>query len=195
MSLDPSEPLPPIPPLPPFPPAPIRITGQGLVLRQWVADDLPAMIAAFDNPEVDRWTGLPSPFDGAAARERLARYAVDQAAGQRLCLAITEPGRDVPMGEVLLFRDHARATGGEIGYSVGRAFRGRGFASRSVRLLTGFAYDVVGMDRLVLRIDPGNAASEAVAAATGYAPDGAEPAATTTKGRDHLLVTWVHGTS
>ncbi|NUU19993.1 MAG: GNAT family N-acetyltransferase [Streptomycetaceae bacterium] len=173
------------------PAAPVRLTGLGLVLREWTEADLAAMAEAFDDPEVDRWTPLPSPFDHAAAMDRLARATADRAAGRRLCLAVTEDG-GTPLGEVLVFPDRHFPGGGEMGYGLSAKHRGRGLASRSIRLLTGFAYDTLGLDRLVLRIDRANEASSAVARATGFVPDGAEPLVEFSKGRRHDLVTWVH---
>lgn len=182
----------PLPPeAPPFPPSPLRIAGLGLVLRQWTEDDLDAMVEAYDDPEVDRWTPIPSPFTREVAAERLVRATVDQAAGQRICLAVTEDG-GAAVGEVLIFRDTAWATGGEIGYGLNAKYRGNGYASRAVRLMTEYAYETIGLDRLVLRIDHRNAASNAVARATGYVPDGMPPQMRMMKGREFAWVTWVH---
>lgn len=174
-----------------LPDSPVRLAGLGLVLREWVRADLPAMREAFDNPEVARWTPLPSPFDHAAAVERLERAEEDRATGRRLCLAVTEDG-GTPLGEVLVFPDAHHPGGAEVGYGINPAYRGRGLASRSVRLLTGYAYDTLGLERVVLRIDRDNDPSSAVARATGFVPDGAEPIVEVSKGREHHLVTWVH---
>ncbi|WP_436772354.1 GNAT family N-acetyltransferase [Yinghuangia sp. YIM S09857] len=190
----PTVPAPPAPPVPAtlaLPEAPVRLSGLGLVLREWVRGDLTAMREAFDDAEVDRWTPLPSPFDHAAAVDRLARAAEDRAAGRRLCLAVTEDGGPA-LGEVLVFPD-AHAPGGvEVGYGINPRHRGRGLASRGVRLMTEFAYDTLRAHRVVLRIDVGNDASSAVARATGFVPDGAAPTTEMSKGRAHRLVTWVH---
>ncbi|WTW92792.1 GNAT family N-acetyltransferase [Streptomycetaceae bacterium NBC_01309] len=186
-----SSPRPPAPVVLPLPEVPVRLVGLGLVLREWVREDLAAMRDAFDNPEVERWTPLPSPFDDAAAADRLARAEADRVSGTRLCLAVTEDGGPA-LGEVLMFPDAHHPGGAELGYGINPKYRGRGLASRAVRLLTGFAYDTLGMTRVVLRIDHDNDASSAVARATGYVPDGAEPVVEMSKGREHRLVTWVH---
>ncbi|WP_371781906.1 GNAT family N-acetyltransferase [Streptosporangium subroseum] len=54
-------------------PADIRLTGLGLVLREWTDDDLPVMVELFDDARVNRWTPLRSPFDKEAARTYLAQ--------------------------------------------------------------------------------------------------------------------------
>ncbi|MFC6020694.1 GNAT family N-acetyltransferase, partial [Plantactinospora solaniradicis] len=60
----------------------IRIDGHGLVLREWTDDDLPTMVELFDEPEVDRWTPLRTPFNLEAARSYLDRARQLRAAGQ-----------------------------------------------------------------------------------------------------------------
>ena len=165
------------------PASPFRLADHGLVLREWTDEDLPALPGLFDDPDVARWTPLASPFDDAAAEQYLERAREARAAGRRLQLVITEDG-GAPLGEVMLMLKEVEGEA-ELGYAIGAAYRGRGLTARAVRLLTALAYDTLGADRVVLRIDPGNAPSNAVARAAGFRlaeeppvvlqePDGAE---------------------
>jgi RimJ/RimL family protein N-acetyltransferase len=61
---------------------------------------------------------------------------------------------------------------GELGYMVAPAARGRGVSVRAVDLLTRWAFDDLGLERLELRIDVANTASERVAERAGYRRDG-----------------------
>jgi RimJ/RimL family protein N-acetyltransferase len=61
---------------------------------------------------------------------------------------------------------------GEIGYALRRESRGRGAATRSVWLLTRWALEDLGLQRVELRIDVENTASERVAGRCGYRLDG-----------------------
>ncbi|MGW3645799.1 GNAT family N-acetyltransferase [Streptomyces sp. NPDC000878] len=54
-------------------PAQLRLTGEGLVLREWTEADPPAMADLFDDPEIAHWTPLASPFDPAEARAAVTR--------------------------------------------------------------------------------------------------------------------------
>ncbi|MFD6556348.1 GNAT family N-acetyltransferase, partial [Streptomyces sp. NPDC058398] len=72
------------------------------------------------------------------------------------------------------------------------AYRGRGLATRAVRLVADFAHRRVGGRRVVLCIEDGNTASEAVAKATGFVLTDDEPVVRTAKGRDVVLRTWNH---
>lgn len=162
--------------------AALPLRGHGLVLRAWEHGDLDALRAVHDDPDVARWTPLPSPFGDVQARERLALATTRLASGRALQLAVTDDGGP-PLGEVVVFEhgveqgegsvrpDPARnaARSAEIGYVVARPHRGRGLASRAVRVVAEHAVGVLGFGRLVLRIDDGNVASEHVARACGFA--------------------------
>jgi RimJ/RimL family protein N-acetyltransferase len=164
----------------------LRLTAHGLVLREWAEEDLPVMVELFDEPEVAYRTPLVSPFDLSAARAYLAMTRRSRADGERIHLAITAEGGRA-RGEVML--NLAEAT---IGYVVGTAHRGQGLAVRAVRVLTGYAHDVLGIPRLCAQIEPGNRSSAAVAEAAGYRLTGGPPEPVEDKGRSFTLLTWVH---
>jgi RimJ/RimL family protein N-acetyltransferase len=138
---------------------PIRLSGRGLVLREWTDDDLPDLPALLADPDVDRFTPIKSPFDPVAY---LAGVRRGRAEDGRVSLAVTTDGA-APLG--LAFLHPGR---GEIGYAVGPAHRGRGLALRSTLLLTELGHDRLGLPELVLRISPFNGPSRAVAQAAGY---------------------------
>lgn len=172
-------------------PGALRLSGHGLVLREWQDGDLAAMVGLFDDPDMAYWTPLVSPFDLEAARVYLKRARERRVAGQRVQLAITVDGRE-PMGEVLLMWTGSGMDVAEIGYSVGAAYRGRGLAARAVRVMTDFARDTVGVVQLLLEIEAGNAASAAVARAAGYRLTDAPPIPAEEKGRTLSLHTWAY---
>ncbi|QBJ88963.1 N-acetyltransferase [Streptomyces seoulensis] len=159
------------------------ISAHGLLLREWTPEDLPVLRALFDDPDVAYRTPLAAPFDAAAARAYL-----DSAIGahRRLHLAITTDGRTA-LGEILLDRDL-----GGIGYVVGAAHRGRGLAARALRAMTEHAHRAEGMDRVLLEIEPDNAASVAVARSAGYRRAAVAAETVTDKGRTYELLTWEH---
>lgn len=94
----------------------VRLTGAGLVLREWDRSDVPAMVELFDDPDIAYRTPLPSPFGLSEAHAYVERARGDAArSGGRLQLAITTDG-ERPLGEVLLSREY-----GTVGYVVGAA--------------------------------------------------------------------------
>ena len=155
-------------------PFPISLTGDGIQLREWRPDDLDDLVELLDEPDIARWTPMPSPFDVEAGLAYLKRAQQGRLNGQRIQLAITADGGK-PLGEVLLFGVDTGLKEAELGYLVGAAHRRRGLASKALTLLTGYAQDALGLRRLVLRIDPGNTASTAVARRCGFRLTGEPP--------------------
>lgn len=165
----------------------VEVVGEGLVLRDWGEADLAAMPELFDHPDVAYWTPMASPFDDAAARAQLELCRKRRAEGTSILLAITVDG-GAPLGEVMLRR---AAEGMEIGYAVGPAHRGRGLASRAVRVMAAYAFEELGASRVILELEAENAASVAVAKRTGFRLlDDVPLVHGVEKGRPYALQTW-----
>lgn len=143
---------------------PVVIRAEGLVLREWDDEDVPAMVAMLNTSEMDRWTPLAHPFDEEVAAAYVERAHQRRAQGT-LQLAITEDGAE-PLGEVLLFPTDMDATC-ELGYTVGAEHRGRALAARAVRALLPLA-KAEGYRNACLRIAVDNVASQQVALAAGF---------------------------
>ncbi|MFK0296460.1 GNAT family N-acetyltransferase [Streptomyces sp. NPDC090442] len=169
----------------PFPDQ-IKLTEEGLVLRDWTEADLAAMPDLFDHPDVAYWTPIVSPFDEAAARARLDRDRQLRAEGTTILLAITVDGC-APLGEVMLRR---APEGTEIGYAVGPAYRGQGLAARAVRVMAAYAFEQLDVDQVILELEAENAASVAVATKAGFSLLDAPLIEGEEKGRPYALQTW-----
>ncbi|HET6529875.1 MAG TPA: GNAT family N-acetyltransferase [Actinoplanes sp.] len=155
-------------------PFPISLTGEGVQLREWRSEDLDDLVVLLDEPDIARWTPMPSPFDVEAGIAYLKRAHQGRISGQRIQLAITTDGGRA-LGEVLLFGVDAGLKEAELGYLIGAPFRRRGLAAAALTLLSGYAHGTLGLRRLLLRIDPGNSASTAVARRCGYRLTGEPP--------------------
>jgi RimJ/RimL family protein N-acetyltransferase len=165
----------------------VRLSGEGLVLREWSDADLAAMSELFDEPSIDKWTPLTSPFDLAAARAYLGRAHASRASGEGLQLAITLDG-GAPLGEVLL---SCTAPGiCELAYAVGARHRGQHVATRAVTVLMAHAFADMGMQEFHLNVSPGNPASQRVAEACGFSLAGEPSIVRERKGRRVELVLW-----
>ena len=155
-------------------PFPLTLTGDGIVLREWRSDDLDDLVTMLDEPDIARWTLMPSPFDVEAGIAYLKRAYQGRVSGRRIQLAITADGRR-PVGEVLLFGVDSGPREAELGYLVGARYRRRGLASGALSLLSEYAHSTLNLNRLLLRIDPGNMGSTAVARRCGYRLTGEPP--------------------
>jgi RimJ/RimL family protein N-acetyltransferase len=155
-------------------PYPLALTGDGIVLREWRDGDLDDLVVLLDDPDIARWTPMPSPFDVEAGLAYLKRARQSRTSGQRIQLAVTRDGGP-PVGEVLLFGVDAGLREAELGYLIGARDRRRGLASGALSLLSSYARSTLGLSRLLLRIDPANVASCAVARRCGYRLTGEPP--------------------
>src|SRR3954453_16262491 len=129
-------------------PFPVTLTGDGIRLREWRAEDLEDLVELLDEPDIARWTPMPWPFAVEAGMASLKRARQGRANGQRIQLAITADGGK-PLGEVLLFGVDAGLKEAELGYLVGAPYRRRGLASSGLSLLSGYARRTLGLSRLL----------------------------------------------
>lgn len=155
------------PPLPlPDPP----LTDGPVTLRPWAEPDAAALAAAWADPEIRRWTGVPEQADETAARRWIAGEADRRGRGLALDLVIDVAGEVA--GEIgLVDVDPANRTG-EIGWWVGAQRRGSGLAAQGARLLSTWALSELCVDALIARCHSQNPASGAVARAAGFTLDG-----------------------
>jgi RimJ/RimL family protein N-acetyltransferase len=141
----------------------VRLADDAIRLRPFTDDDVPAIVAACQDPEIPRWTRVPAPYTEADARAFLADPSdrafaiVDSASGE---LAGAIGARSEEEGRV------------EIGYWVVREARGRGVATRALRLLARWAVEELDAARLQLYADPANTASQRVAEKAGFRREG-----------------------
>lgn len=114
----------------------------------------------------------PTPADVAAATRRAG---LDWLVGSLASLAVVDVASGRFAGSVRL-RMAGPPDVARVDYAMHPAYRGRGYASRAVRLLTGWAFGVAGFARLELGAKVDNVASQRVAIAAGFAADGVRAA-------------------
>ena len=142
-----------------------------ITLREFESTDVAALVEACQDPEIPRFTLVPSPYTEEHARAWLPSVAAGRAAGTRMAFAIV----DAPAGDALLGAaglnviDHEQRAA-DVGYWLAAPARGRGVATRAVELLAAWAFDTLGLERLELRTQEHNHASRAVAERAGFAP-------------------------
>ncbi len=121
--------------------------------------------------ETVRFTRVPERRRSDFADRWIGRYAKGWAAGKRAGFAVlSREGEFLGMAGIVALDLAARE--GEIGYIVAPAARGRGVAVRALRLVTGWALDALGLQRVELWIDVDNQPSISVAERAGYRREG-----------------------
>jgi RimJ/RimL family protein N-acetyltransferase len=105
-------------------------------------------------------------------RRWLQAYRDGAADGTRDGFAIEDAETGAFLGLAGLVAIEREANQAEIGYVVAREARGRGIASRALRLVTDYAFREIGLDRVQLLISKDNAPSLHVAERCGYVCEG-----------------------
>jgi RimJ/RimL family protein N-acetyltransferase len=143
-----------------------------LVLRPKRAADVDAITAACQDPEIQRWTLVPSPYGRADAESFLAGSAEEEAAGRSANFLAVTADDDGLLGSFSLMGLDRGPGYGEIGYWVAAEARGRGIATRAVRLLAEWGRTALALTRIEVLPHRDNAASRRVAEKAGFADTG-----------------------
>jgi RimJ/RimL family protein N-acetyltransferase len=141
----------------------VTLEDDELLLRPPTERDVPALTAALQDPEIPRWTRVPSPYTEEDARAWLASTGEDR-------FLIVDRETEELLGGVGLRAPEDGVA--EIGYWVRREVRGRGIAPRAVRLVSEWGLRERGVARISLMTEPENAASQRVAEKAGYRREG-----------------------
>ncbi len=151
------------------------LTDGTVTLRAVDGGDGSDVFAALSSdPTVARWTRVPWPYTRAHLDEFLRAVKVWHSGRTDLALAITDSGTGEFFGCMGLHRvgypDLPRSAflPDEVGYWVQAGVRGRGVATRALRVLSQYALDVLERPRLNLQTKVGNEASVTVARRVGY---------------------------
>jgi RimJ/RimL family protein N-acetyltransferase len=140
-----------------------------LELRRLVGGDRESLLRACQDADIRRWTGMPDPFTADAADALLGEAAERWRDGKTAELAIVVGGTLVG-GIHLSFYEGWRAS---VAYWLASEARGRGLATRALRLLTSWGFDAFDdLLRIELWSIVGNEASDAVARRAGFTEEG-----------------------
>ncbi len=144
------------------------LTDGATALRPWRDSDLPELVRACQDPEIVRWTRVPAAYGEADARAYLRQRYEAAFAGVTAPFAIVHADGHQLLGSISLMRfawEHSRA---EVGYWLAAAGRGRGHATRAVRLICAWGFSALGLERIDLMAATGNPASQRVAQRAGF---------------------------
>jgi len=166
-----------------------ELTDGVVLVRPLAEGDASSIFAACQDPEVSRFTTLPTPYEWHHAAEWIAGAPEAWRSRTSTPMVIV----DVTTGDFLgacgfvdMKEDQA-----EIGYWVKREERGRGVATQAVVLVTHWGLTDLGLSLIELLADVRNAASHRVAEKAGYTRDGEVPPPARAAGRCDRMVRFV----
>jgi len=147
--------------------------SDGVIRLEKLSDShLSGLASLLEDPEVLENTRVPEPPPQGFERDWLQAYKDGDADGTRDGFAIEDAETGEFLGIAGLVAIEAKESQAEIGYIVVREARGRGIATRALRLVTDYALGEVGLARVHLMIGGENTPSMRVAERCGYQREG-----------------------
>ncbi|MBS1904962.1 MAG: GNAT family N-acetyltransferase [Actinobacteria bacterium] len=151
---------------------PVTLRTPRLILRAPVPGDIDALTAACQDPEIPRWTTVPSPYtsEDAAQFVRLCEQSWED--GSQAAWTIIAD--DTLVGAIGLHRITPHPAGGdaEIGYWTAAPARGRGYLSEAAHVVLDWGFTDLGLIRIGWRAVVGNVPSARSARALGFRYEG-----------------------
>ena len=153
---------------------PILRTGR-LVLRPFENDDAADLLRVFAEPDVVRyWSGGAwTDIVQAEAMIAEARQAYRDGGLARYAIALADTNRLIGICNLRGFFEQNRRC--ELGYALGRAYWGQGFAAEALEALLDHAFHVLDINRIEADIDPRNEASARLLEKLGFRREGYMP--------------------
>ena len=164
-----------------------------IALRGWLTSDSADITRMFQDPEALEWTRAPAPYREGDARQWLASLPAQMRRGDALPLAVTDAKDGILLGSIeLRMQAEGRA---ELGYVIASWGRGRGVGTRALQLLARYAFDMLRLERLEVLVQPGNEASQALAARVGFKREGVLRAHSLVRGerKDMVMMSLLRG--
>jgi RimJ/RimL family protein N-acetyltransferase len=159
-----------------------------IVLRPPEAGDAEAIAVAVQDPDIPRFTMVPSPYTVDDAAAFIERSAGSWHSGGAAPFVIVDATTGTLLGSVGVHDLGLESTPAHVGYWVAVAARGRGVATRALRLVARWAVEDLGLSRVEVYVFIENERSQRVASRAGFTREGIRAFVGHPTGRDELVV-------
>ncbi|WP_369235923.1 GNAT family N-acetyltransferase [Streptomyces sp. R21] len=159
---------------------PVTLTTDRLLLRTVGPHDTDAVYDAAQDPDIQRWTTIPSPYLREHAQGFTEQIVPDGwADGSAFTFGVL-----LPEGELVgVVGITMRALGvGEIGFWAKKDHRGNGYITEAAVAASHWAFTTLSVDRVEWRAEVGNIGSRSVAEHAGFTIEGTLRSALNNKG-------------
>ena len=169
--------------VPPLPAPDPHLTDGRIAVRPPADRDVAAIVAACQDPQIARYTLVPSPYTEADARSFVGAAREGFQSGSSAPMVVVCPASGDLLGSCGVVdwdrRDHVAT----IGYWVAEQARRQGVATAAARLVCRWAFEELGALRVELEAATENPGSNGVARALGFTLEGTRrSAASATRG-------------
>ena len=144
-------------------------------LRPPALADVDAITAAVQDPAIPRFTRIPSPYTRDDAVAWVGSATAGWQRGDQAGFVIVDRATEALVGGIGVHQLDTRAGPPFVGYWVDAAARGRGVATRAVRLVVGWALGPLGLTQLTAWVYADNAVSPRVLERVGFRRDPGAP--------------------
>jgi RimJ/RimL family protein N-acetyltransferase len=150
---------------------PVDITCGNLMLRPWAPYDVESVLAACQDPEIQRWTTVPSPYTPEDARAWVVEVSPALwESGAAATFGIFDATTAEVLGSVgLTFHGADTAS---VGYWCAPGARNAGVVTEAVQAVCRWGFGALDLDRITWTAEVGNTASRAVAEKCGFTVEG-----------------------
>ncbi|MBW4601963.1 MAG: GNAT family N-acetyltransferase [Calothrix sp. FI2-JRJ7] len=150
-----------------------ELTTKRLILRPFTFLDAP-LVQQLAGSDAIAATALniPHPFEDGIAEQWIATHQPDYEAGTAANFAIILHYEQILIGAVGLTINHLQA---ELGYWIGQAYWGQGYASEASQAIIQFGFEVLSLNRIYATCLKRNVASAKVLQKIGMSYEGTFP--------------------
>ncbi|MFI0979509.1 GNAT family N-acetyltransferase [Streptomyces sp. NPDC021093] len=148
------------------------LTGTRTLLRPFTEEDLPVMLAAVRDPEVNRFTGSGSDGSDVDLAATRSWYLTRADHDDRLDLAVVDRATGKCVGEVVLNEWDPANRSCNFRTLLGAEGRNRGLGTEACRLVVAYAFETLGLHRVSLGVFDFNPRARRVYEKVGFVVEG-----------------------
>jgi RimJ/RimL family protein N-acetyltransferase len=144
-----------------------HLTDGEVLVRPMSAQDWPVLLSERNNAESLEWSFTGEPTDEAEARAEAARAGLDWLVSHKARFVMCDAATGEAAGTLYVLRSGPMDVG-LVGYGVVPEFRGRGFTTKALRLVSRWIFESTTIGRLELGHKVANVASGKAAMSAGF---------------------------
>jgi len=147
--------------------------GKRIRIRKLRPSDAESIYENARDVEIYRWAiSIPRPYPRAEADRLIRKASYYLKRGKRYAFGIALKDSDRVIGIVDLFKVDFENKDAELGYWIGKKYRGKGLMSEAVELMLNFGFTKLKLHRIHANVFEGNTASEKVLKRHGFIYEG-----------------------
>lgn len=150
----------------------VELASDRLLLRTPIEADVDQLAELADDPEIARFTFVPSPYDRGDADRFVERARDLIGVGDAYPLVVEHLESGDVVGIMALEPVDEEDLRVDVGYWIGEPYREQGFAGEALDRVLEFAFEGLGMQRVQARVLPGNQRSVTLLENRGFKREG-----------------------